>query len=306
MWDLGAMRDRGDLARRLAVTAVALIVYRLGAHIPLPGLDPHALALLYGSDGTAVERISILALGIYPLVSVLILAELAKLLVPALRRWERADVRNRDNLNRWIVLLAIGAAVVQGTGYAGALENVTQLVMEPGVPFRIACAATIVAGTAFVIWLADLITRHGLGSGVWLLFVVPTLADLSSCVGAIGGLLAEASVSATAVLACLAFVVIAVAAITAIVGTAQPAEEAAANCLWPVLLSYALLPWLLVITGLAASGGDPTTAATWVEPGGSLRIAMLAGLLGLFVYLYTRRHDDDPRRYRHRLSSGSC
>jgi preprotein translocase subunit SecY len=61
MWDLGALRDRGDFARRLEVTAVALIVYRLGAHIPLPGLDPHALSRLYGSDGTAVERISIVS-----------------------------------------------------------------------------------------------------------------------------------------------------------------------------------------------------------------------------------------------------
>src|SRR5262245_33039365 len=141
MWDLGGLRDSGDLVRRLAFTAVALIVYRLGAYLPLPGLDPHALSLL-GSDERAIERISIVALGIYPFVRVLILAELAKLLVPALRLWERADVRNRDTLNRWIALLAIGMAVVQGTGYARALEGISQLVSEPGTSFRLACAVT--------------------------------------------------------------------------------------------------------------------------------------------------------------------
>ena len=196
MWDLGALRDRGDFARRLAVTAVALIIYRLGAHIPLPGLDPHALSLLYG-----VRRHSRRAH----------LHRRARHL-PACQRphpgragearsFRRcggglaSDPRNRDRLNRWIVLLAIGAAIVQGTGYARALEGVTQLVTEPGVPFRIACMATLVAGTAFVIWLADLITRHGLGSGVWLLFVVPALADLPRRIAAIGGLLGEASIS---------------------------------------------------------------------------------------------------------------
>jgi hypothetical protein len=132
-----------------------------------------------------------------------------------------------------------------------------------------------------------LITRHGIGSGVWLLFVVPALAELPGRVGAIGGLLAGASISATAVLAWAAFVVIAVAAITGIVGTKRPAENAAANCLWPVLLSYAVLPWLLVTIDLAATGGNPISAA-WLEPGSSPRIAMLAGLLGLFVYLYAR------------------
>ena len=148
--------------------------------------------------------------------------------------------------------------------------------------FRIACAATLVAGTALVIWLADLITRHGLGSGVWLLFVVPALADLPRRVAAIGGLLGEASITMSGVLACLAFVVIAVVSHYCRCESSQPAEKVAASCLWPVLLSYAVLPWLLVITGLAMTGGDPTSAAAWVEPGGGVRLAVLAGLLGLF------------------------
>jgi preprotein translocase subunit SecY len=289
------LRDRGDFTRRLAITAVALIVYRLGTHIPLPGLDSHALALLYGSDGTAVERISIVALGIYPLVSVLILAELAKFLVQPLRRWERADVRNRDNLNRWIVLLAIGAAVVQATGYAGALEGVTQLVAEPGVPFRVACAGTIVAGTAFVIWLADQITRHGIGSGVWLLFVVPTLADLPKGIWALLEVSRQGQISTTGVLACALYVVLAIAALAAIMQAARATPQAAAACLWPTLITYMLLPWVLIITGLAVTGGDPTTAATWVEPGSALRIVALAGLLGLFVHLCTRPSPTTPQ-----------
>ena len=212
MWDLGALRDRGDFARRLAVTAAALIVYRLGAHIPLPGLDPHALSCSTGPTArpssasrswrSASTRLS--AFSSWP-----------SWRSSLFRRCGAGNTRMRaiaTRLNRWLVLLAIGAAVVQAHGYARALEGVTQLVTEPGVAFRIACVATLVAGTAFVIWLADLITRHGLGSGVWLLFVVPALADLPDRVGALAGLLAEGSISPPAVLAWAAPVVLAIAA----------------------------------------------------------------------------------------------
>jgi preprotein translocase subunit SecY len=287
MWDLGALRDRGDFARRLAVTAVALIVYRLGAHIPLPGLDPHALSLLYGSDGRAIERISIVALGVYPFVSALILAELAKILVPALRRWEYASVRNRDSLNRWIVLLAIGVALVQATGYARALEGVTKLVVEPGVSFRIACAGSIVAGVALVIWLADQITRHGLGSGVWLLFVVPKLASLRNDVAALASSLGEGQISGTQAFVSLALVVVAIVPIAVVMMTARDKVQTAATCLWPVLLTYLALPWLLVIGSMLITGNDPN-AMNWLITTHPVHILALAATVVLFVHLYVR------------------
>jgi hypothetical protein len=289
MWDLGALRDRGDFVRRLAVTAVALIVYRLGAHIPLPGLDPHSLSLLYGSDGRAIERISILALGVYPLVSALILAELAKLLVPPLRRWERSDLRNRDNLNGWIVLLAVGFAIMQGAGIARALESVQTLVAEPGVSFRAVCMVTLVAGAAFAIWLADQITRYGLGSGVWLLFVVPTLADLPSRTWALLEVSRTGQISPVAVLACALFVIVAVAALAAILLAERSEPQAAATCLWPVQLSYMLAPWPLLVVSFALGENDLQRTATWIGLGSSLRFLVVAALIGLFVNLYARR-----------------
>ena len=102
-----AGKTPGNLVYRLAITAGALIVYRLGCHIPLPGLTAPTVSQIFGIGGIAAERISIFALGIGPLVGILILAELLKILVPSLRRWENADPRNAAWLRGALIALAL-------------------------------------------------------------------------------------------------------------------------------------------------------------------------------------------------------
>ena len=237
-----AARSRSDLTERLVVTTVALLAYRVGAHFPLPGIEPRVLAQI---DANGLERVSIFALGVVPFITALVLLEVAKVLAPQLRRWEQSKPANRSTLDRLVLILALLAAAAQATGVALALEGVSGLVAEPGVPFRLACVATLVAGSAVAIWLANQITLRGIGSGVWLLFVAPLLAEFPWRVGALGAWQADANLLATELLIGAAFAVLIVAAVTALV-RAESAAATQATCLWSAQLAQALLPLLLL------------------------------------------------------------
>jgi len=285
MLDLGGVRDRAELSRRLAVTAAALIVYRVGTQVPMPGLDPQTLSQFAGVAGV-MKRISIFALGVTPLLTVVILAELAKVIVPRLRQWERADPNNRDKLNRIVLLLAFLVAAAQAFGIAVGLENVRGLVDEPGAGFRLTCVATLVAGTMATIWLADQITRHGLGSGLWLVLVTPMLADVIYRVGALVAWQSQGTVSSLGLLLCCAFLVLALATLVALVRAGHGAPEVALTCLWSTLVCYMALPWLLVTLSELAGGRGSIEA--WIAPNGPAYFFALAGLITLFVPLYLR------------------
>jgi preprotein translocase subunit SecY len=282
---LGGLQDRAELMRRLAFTAVVLIIYRFGTLIPLPGIDPLGLSQF---DSTVVGRISILALGITPLVTVLILAELVKILAPRCQRWEHADPRNHDKLNRIVLLLALLAAAAQALGLAVALEGVAGLVSTPGSSFKLVCAATLVAGTALVIWLADQVTRHGLGSGVWLLFVAPILVDLPHQLAGLMVLQRQGALSGMELLVCGLLVVLAIATVVAVVRAGGSTLEVAATCLWAVLLASTALPWLLVAVGMLVRGVGWSPTLPWFGPGHLVHVLVLAGLIGGFVHLYRR------------------
>jgi len=285
MLDLGGMRDRDEFGRRLAVTIAALIVYRIGAQIPLPGISSHTLSQL---SAAAVQRISILALGITPLITILILVELVKVVAPRCRRWEQAEPRNRAKLNRIIVALALLAAVLQSLGIAVGLEGGMGLVEEPGLQFRLTCIATLVAGAGLVIWLADLITRHGVGSGVWLFLVTPWLADLpyrSTALAAWRG--TPAIVGLQVLLGCILAVLL-LAGIVRLIRAGGDSPEMGATCLWSVLLATTMWPWLLIAVALLANGGSWGEAGPWFDPLHPLSLLALAGLVGLFAHLYMR------------------
>lgn len=285
MLDLGGVRDSAEFTRRLAVTAALLVVYRLGTSIPLPGINPEALARL---GGTAVERISIFALGITPFVTVLILAELLKVLAPGVRRWEQAEPRNRTRLNRIVFGLGLLAAAAQASGLALALEDVRSLVDEPGTQFRLTCIATLVGGVAIVTWLADQITRHGLGSGVWLVFLTPWLAEVPSRIAALAMSWPNwgPAVSVLLLIGC-AVAVLVLAAIVGLIRAGGTSLEMAATCLWSVLLADAAWPWLLLAIA-ALLGGGSLAGLAWLGPGHPIALLVLAALVVLFTHLYLR------------------
>jgi preprotein translocase subunit SecY len=268
-------RSRADLTRRLLVTAAAVLTYRACTHVPLPGFDPQVLAHI---EGMTVARVSIVALGVTPFISALTLVELAKVVVPQLRRWERSNPANRATLDRVVLLIALAAATAQAAGVALALEGITGLVEDPGVPFRLTCVASLVAGAAIVIWLANQISLRGIGSGAWLLFVIPVLADFPTRVAALADWQSDANLLATELLIGGAFAVLIFAAASAIVLAGKTAATQA-TCLWSVMLAQALLPllllpWLLMNKSQMSQVGE--------NAGTILALAVFSAVLALF------------------------
>lgn len=276
--------------QRLAVTAAVLAAYRVGCHLPVPGLASDTVAGLIGPGGAAVARLSIFALGIMPLLSVLIFAELLKTIAPDIRRWEHASPRNRDRFRYALVGLALLVAAVQGAGVAGALEDVSGLVLEPGSYFRLVCTATLVAGAALVIALAGVIDRAGLGSGLWLLFLAPALAELAPNLAAIADAYDRGTYPLLSVVLGALFTAFTVAAVAGIVLAARGSEAVSAACVWPLLIAYALMAWLLVGLGLSLTGGDVDAAMNVVAPGSLARLMTLAVVVVLVTWLYARAY----------------
>ncbi len=283
MVNLGGVRDSAEFTRRLGITVGLLIAYRLGTFIPLPGIDPEALAQL----GGVAERISIFALGITPFITVVILAELLKVLAPRVRRWELAEPRNRDRLNRIVVGLALLAAAAQASGLALALEDVKSLVEQPGTAFRLTCIVTMVGGAAIVIWLADQITRHGLGSGVWVLLATAWIATIPS--HTVGMLLQYPwEVAALQLILGWGIAALILASIVAVILAGIRTTETAATSLWSLLLADSVWPWLVLVVALIIGGGDVRAAGFWTNPANPILLLVLAGLVALFTHLYVR------------------
>jgi len=286
MLELGGVRDSAEFTRRLTVTAALLVAYRLGTHIPLPGTNLEGLSHL---SGAAVERISIFALGVTPLISVLILAELLKVLAPRVRRWEQADPHHHIKLTRIVVGLSLLAAAAQASGIALALENVTGLVDEPGTPFRLTTIATLVGATAIVIWLADQITRHGLGSGMWLLLVTPWLAAVPHRIAVLASWHGPTSHLAVVLLVGCALAALVLASVIGLIRAANGSTlDVAATCLWSLLLAGTAWPWLLLFVELIVGGGSLRAGGALIDPANPILLLVLAGLVVLFVHLYLR------------------
>jgi preprotein translocase subunit SecY len=279
---------RRDYVDALLATAAALIVYRLGLQIPIPGLEPNALPHLTHAGGAAAARTSIFALDIYPLFGILILAELIKVLAPSLRRWEHAEARNAAKLARVVFIIALFSAVLQAGGVASGLEGVSGLVAEPGVLFSLATIATLVAGTTIVTWLARQISVRGLGSGAWLIIAAPTLAELPHTIATLSEFQRQGIVSGTGVLWGAVFIVAAVAAVVAVLSAGGRPAGTAPACLWSTVLAYSALPWVVVSVSALEHLYWPGDSLQWIEQGHPVRLVALALLLWLFVGLYVR------------------
>jgi SecY len=276
------------LGARVAVTLAALAAYRLCAYLPLPGIDPVAWASLYqgGVPAAAFERISVAGLGVTPLVSALLLVEMARLLSRPFNAWAASSVDNARRLERYAFIGAALLAAVQAYGIAIGLEAAGGLVTEPGFPFRLTIVATLVAGTAALMWLATVISRHGLGSGVWLLLLAPHLAGLPLFTVQILETIRTGVMSTTVPVALLAYTIGAVAILVGLGLTLKrmgmPLDR---TLIWPLLMSMALVSALLAVAWAvvdAAPWLSPTSAETrhrilsLFAPGTPLGLALLA------------------------------
>jgi len=184
----------GDLKRRLMFLLGALIVYRIGAHIPVPGIDPVALADLFKSQkggildmfnmfsGGALSRFTILALGIMPYISASIIMQLMTVVSPSLEALKKEGESGRRKITQYTRYGTAALAMFQGMGIAIALESQRGLVLEPGLAFRLITMITLVTGTMFLMWLGEQITERGLGNGISLIIFGGIAAGLPNAV----------------------------------------------------------------------------------------------------------------------------
>jgi len=184
----------GDLKRRLLFLLGALIVFRIGAHIPVPGIDPGTLAELFKSQrggildmfnmfsGGALERFTIFALGIMPYISASIIMQLMTVVSPTLEALKKEGESGRRKITQYTRYGTAGLAMFQGLGIAIALESQRGLVLEPGLAFRLVTMITLVTGTIFLMWLGEQITERGIGNGISLIIFAGIAAGLPAAI----------------------------------------------------------------------------------------------------------------------------
>jgi preprotein translocase subunit SecY len=212
----------GDLRRRLVFLLLALVVYRLGTHIPVPGIDPSQMAELFKSQeggilnlfnmfsGGALSRFSVLALGIMPYISASIIMQLMTYVVPSLEAIKKEGESGRRKITQYTRYGTLLLAIFQSLGIAIALEGSAGLVLSPGFGFRFTAVVSLVSGTMFLMWLGEQITERGLGNGISIIIFAGIAAGLPS---AIAGLFELVRTGAMSIIACL-FILVLVAAVT--------------------------------------------------------------------------------------------
>jgi len=189
----------GDLKNKILFVLGALIVYRLGTHIPVPNIDPIALAAMFEQQkgtildmfnmfsGGALERLSIFALGIMPYISASIIMQLLTVVSPKLEQLKKDGEQGRRKITQYTRMGTVVLATFQALGVAVALEsqniNGMPVVMDPGFLFKVTAVTTLVGGTIFLMWLGEQITERGIGNGISLIIFAGIVAGLPSALG---------------------------------------------------------------------------------------------------------------------------
>jgi preprotein translocase subunit SecY len=199
---LGGLGKCAELRRRILFVIGALLVFRLGAHVPVPGINPQALAAMFDAQrgtvldmfnmfsGGALERLSIFALGVMPYISASIIVQLLSSVLPKLEELKKEGAAGRRKLTQYTRYGTVVLAAFQALGIAIALEGQTargmSVVIDPGLGFRVIAISTLVAGSMFLLWLGEQVTERGIGNGISLLIFAGIVAGLP---GAFGGTL---------------------------------------------------------------------------------------------------------------------
>jgi preprotein translocase subunit SecY len=185
----------GDLKRRLWFLLGALVVYRIGTFIPVPGIDPVVLQQLFHSQqggilgmfnmfsGGALSRFSVFALGIMPYISASIIMQLMTVVSPQMEALKKEGEAGRRKITQYTRYGTVALAMFQAIGISIALESQAGLVLDPGFMFRITAVFTLVAGTMFLMWLGEQITERGLGNGISIIIFAGIAAGLPRAIG---------------------------------------------------------------------------------------------------------------------------
>ena len=200
----------------------ALVVYRIGAHIPVPGIDPVQLAALFKQNeggilgmfnmfsGGALSRFTVFALGIMPYISASIIMQLGSIVSPQLEALKKEGESGRRKITQYTRYLTVGLALFQAFGIAVALEAQPGLVIDPGMGFRFVTIVTLLTGTMFLMWLGEQITERGLGNGISIIIFAGIAAGLPSALGGLFTLVSNGSIGSFSAI----LIVVLVAAVT--------------------------------------------------------------------------------------------
>ena len=227
--NFGAFSKATELKKRIWFTLIALLVYRLGTFIPLPGIDPVAFAQTFKSNSTgilgmlnlfaggAVERMAILALNIMPFISASIIMQLMSSVSPKLEALKKEGEQGRKQINQYTRYLTVILATFQAYGIAVGLEGsragAASVVIDPGWFFRITTVISLVGGTMFLMWLGEQITARGVGNGISLIIFAGIVAGLPAALLSLFELSRTGSLSPFLLIALLALMLAVVAAI---------------------------------------------------------------------------------------------
>jgi preprotein translocase subunit SecY len=322
--NVGRTGRYGDLKKRLLFLLGALFVFRIGAHIPVPGIDPNVLAELFRGQqggilgmfnmfsGGALSRFTIFALGIMPYISASIIMQLMTAVVPQLDQLRKEGEAGRRKITQYTRYGTVLLALFQATGISIALESQPNLVLEPGLMFRLTAVTSLVTGTMFLMWLGEQVTERGLGNGISIIIFAGIAAGLPN---AIAGTLELVRTGAMHPLTAL-FIAAGVVVVTAFVCFVERGQR-------KILVNYAKrqvgnrlyggqsshLPFKLNMSGVIppifASSLIlfPATLLSWfgasegmvwlkdlagtLSPGQPIYVLLYAGLIVFFCFFYT-------------------
>ena len=320
---LGEAARLGDLRKRLFFLLGALVVYRIGTFIPVPGIDPVALARFFQEQegtilsvfnmfsGGALERLSILALGIMPYISASIIMQMMSVVVPSLAAIKKEGESGRRRITQYTRYGTLGLATFQSIGAAVAFQN-QGVVINPGPQFVFIACVTMVTGTMFLMWLGEQVTERGIGNGISMIIMAGIVAGLPSALGGTLELVRNGEMPAALALV-LFFLVLAVTAFVAFVERGQrriavnyakrqqgrrmyqgqtthlPFKLNMAGVIPPIFASSLILFPATVAQwfGTADSMGWLQTMASSLSPGQPVYTLIYAGLIIFFCFFYT-------------------
>jgi len=321
---IGKTGKYGDLRRRLLFLLMALIVYRVGTHVPVPGIDPDQLRQLFQSQqggilglfnmfsGGALSRFSVFALGIMPYISASIIMQMLTYVLPSLESLRKEGESGRRKITQYTRYGTVALAVFQAISISVALESQQGLVLDPGMQFRLVCVVSLVTGTMFLMWLGEQITERGLGNGISILIFAGIVAGLPHAIGGLFELVRTGSINPLSAI----FIVALITLVTAFVVFVERGQR-------KILVNYAKrqvgnkiyggqsshLPLKINMSGVIppifASSLIlfPATLASWftsgdatrwirdlasaLSPGQPLYILLYSGLIVFFCFFYT-------------------
>jgi len=313
-----------DLKKRLWFTLGALLVYRLGTYIPLPGINPDAFANAFQNQsggilglfnmfsGGAVSRMAIFALGIMPYISSSIIVQLMTSVVPALEQLKKEGEQGRKMINQYTRYGTVILGALQAYGIAISMEAGQNIVADPGWFFRISTVVTLLGGTMFLMWLGEQITSRGIGNGISLIIFSGIVANLPT---AMGHALEMSRTGALSPAVIFIVAVVAIAAITMIVfferaqrrlliqypkrqvgnrmfqgDTSHLPLKLNTSGVIPAIFASSLLLLPATLAGFSGKTNLPDWATTIVAAlghGQPLYMVFYAGLIAFFAFFYT-------------------